>query len=56
MSLDVKTKTKTEVTAVVTRADGRVENLGLISYDHVNPFKRWVVNLWIKIRRSFLGA
>lgn len=28
------------ISAVVTRADGRVENLGTVTYWHKNPFKR----------------
>lgn len=28
--------------AVVTRADGTVEDLGMISYYNSNPFKRWI--------------
>ena len=28
------------VEATIIRADGRVENLGVISYWHVNPLKR----------------
>lgn len=34
------------IEAVVTRADGRVENLGVISYWNKNPFKRWLFNLF----------
>ena len=33
--------------AVITRADGRVENLGTIAYWHKNPLKR----LWFKLTR-----
>jgi hypothetical protein len=29
------------ISAVVTRADGTTEDLGVISYWHRNPFKRW---------------
>ena len=29
------------ISAVITRADGRVENLGQISYWHRNPIRRW---------------
>jgi hypothetical protein len=32
---------KVTVSAVVTRADGRVENLGVIAYHHRNPFFQW---------------
>lgn len=28
------------ISIVVTRADGTVENLGVVSYWHKNPFKR----------------
>jgi hypothetical protein len=35
---------------VVTRADGTVENLGVVSYWHKNPFKRlaWRVKQFVK--------
>lgn len=29
------------VEAVVTKADGTIENLGVISYYHRNPLRRW---------------
>lgn len=35
--------------AIVTRADGTVEDLGVISYYNNNPFKMWV---W-KIKQFF---
>jgi hypothetical protein len=41
------------ISAVITRADGRVENLGLISYYHRNPLKRWAVQAWIFVKRQF---
>ena len=31
---------KVEIAAVVTRADGRVEDLGIISFWHRNPLRR----------------
>lgn len=39
-----------ELTAVITRADGRVERLGVIAYWHRNPLKRWAYRLrrWLK--------
>jgi hypothetical protein len=37
----VRTVSKTEVTAVITRADGTVESLGLVSFRSRNPFLRW---------------
>lgn len=40
------------ISVVVTRADGRVENFGLVSYWHRNPLKRWAVNLGIWIRNK----
>lgn len=43
----------TSIRAVVTRADGRVENLGLISYWSRNPLKRWSVNFFIWIKEGF---
>lgn len=30
-----------EISAVITRADGSVEELGVISYWHRNPIRRW---------------
>jgi hypothetical protein len=41
--------------AVVTRADGTVEDLGLIAYWHKNPVIRWTVNVWIALRRAVNG-
>ena len=37
------------IEAVITRADGRVERLGVISYYDRNPLKR----TWFRIRRLF---
>lgn len=37
--------------AVVTRADGSVENLGVIAYYHRNPLRRWLVNRLIAWRQ-----
>ena len=38
-----------EITAVITRADGTVENLGTIQYWHKNPLKRliWRIKKWL---------
>lgn len=44
---------KASVYAVVTRADGTVENRGLISYYHRNPLLRWPVNLWLSVKKLF---
>lgn len=38
--------------AVVTRADGTVHDLGLISYHHRFAPLRWIVNLFIKAKRK----
>lgn len=40
-----------EVRAVVTRADGTVEDLGVIAYWHRNPFKRW----WVRHFKMWKG-
>lgn len=40
---------KTELSAIVIRADGRREDLGVISYWHRNPLFR----AFFKIRRAF---
>lgn len=46
---NAKTRQAT-IEAVVTRADGTVENLGVISYWHRNPLRRmaWAIRQWIK--------
>lgn len=38
------------VRAVITRADGRVEDLGVISYWHRNPVRRLVGRLLMAFR------
>ena len=38
-----------EIEAVVIRADGTVEKLGVIGFWHRNP----LIRLWHKIKRSF---
>ena len=43
---------KASLHAVVTRADGRVENLGVISYYHRFAPLRWIVNLYINVKRK----
>ena len=32
---------RAEITAVVTRANGQTEDLGVIGYWHINPLFRW---------------
>jgi hypothetical protein len=44
------------VHAVVTRANGTVEDLGMIAYYHRNPLRRWIVNVFIGIKRTFLNV
>lgn len=38
-----------EISAVITRADGTVVNLGTIQYWHKNPLKRllWRIKKWL---------
>lgn len=38
-----------QMSAIITRADGTVENVGVIAYWHRNPLKRWAWN----IKKSF---
>lgn len=37
---------------IVTRADGTIEQLGVVSYWHKNPIRRWWVNRQIRRRRG----
>jgi hypothetical protein len=40
--------------AVITRADGTVERLGVVSYWHRNPLKRWAWRLYqLWMRKDF---
>lgn len=45
---DAKVK-QMEISAVITRADGTIENLGTIQYWHKNPLKRllWRIKKWL---------
>lgn len=45
------TRQEVTISAVVTRADGTVEDLGVVSYWHANPLKRllWRIN---QVRRA----
>ena len=45
---DAKVK-QMELSAVITRADGTIENLGTIQYWHKNPLKRllWRIKKWL---------
>lgn len=49
--VDIARKVKSgSIHAVVTRADGTVEDLGMVSYHSSNPIKHLAVNAWIKAR------
>lgn len=53
------TKQETTISAVVTRANGTVEDLGDISYSHTNPFKTFTWYLrhpeqWVHKASKFL--
>ena len=38
-----------QISAVITRANGTVEHLGVVSYWHKNPIKRifWSIKKWL---------
>ena len=40
---------KTEISAVITRADGSIEDLGVVSSWHRSP----LIRVWRKLRRRF---
>lgn len=47
-----------EFRAVITRADGTVEDLGTIAYWHRNPFRRWawtIARLVSNLKGKFHG-
>lgn len=41
-----------ELRAVVTRADGSIEDLGVVAYYHHNPLRRWAWNLRQLLKRK----
>lgn len=45
-----------EIEATIIRADGRVERLGVISYYHRNPLRRWAFlsRRWLKEKLKWL--
>ena len=45
---DAKIK-QMEISAIITRADGTIEDLGTIQYWHKNPLKRllWRIKQWL---------
>jgi hypothetical protein len=48
IATDTKVK-QMEISAVITRADGTIENLGTIQYWNKNPLKRllWRIKKWL---------
>lgn len=54
--MNVRSRAKySTISAVVTRADGRIENLGIIAFWHRNPLLRAAGNLLIKIKERING-
>ncbi len=47
--MEASTTTQVTIEATVTRADGSIENLGVISYWNKNPIKRlfWRIKQWL---------
>lgn len=43
---------KSTISAVITRADGTVEDLGVIAYWHRNPLRRWAWALRQRFRKG----
>lgn len=45
------------IEATVTRADGRIENLGVVNYWHRNPLRRWAWRLgrWLQRKARHTG-
>lgn len=39
-----------EIHAVVTRADGTTEDLGVVAYWHRNALVRWTLCLWLRFK------
>jgi len=48
ITTDAKVK-QMELSAIITRADGTIEDLGTIQYWHKNPLKRilWRIKKWL---------
>lgn len=46
---------RASVHAVVTRANGTVEDLGMIAYYHRNPLLSWAVNAFISVKRTVIS-
>lgn len=43
---------RAELRAVITRADGTVEDLGVIAYHHKNKIRHWIGNTLIGLLRK----
>lgn len=52
--MDARQPTQISVSAVVTRADGRVENLGVIAFSHRNPLRvlAWRIGRLLRGRKA----
>jgi len=50
-NVNAKSRGETTIELVVTRANGTVENLGVVSYWHPNPLKRLA---W-RVKKLFKG-
>lgn len=49
--VDIRRKIKSSsIEAVVIRADGRVEPLGMVAYHSRNPIKHFAVNAWLYVK------
>jgi hypothetical protein len=44
------------ISAVVTRKDGRRIDLGIVSYTSRNPLKHYPMQVWIKLKRWWMGV
>lgn len=44
---------RAELSAVVTRADGTKEDLGMLGYTSSNPIKRIFMNILLGLKRRF---
>lgn len=51
MKVDSNAK-KASLRAVVTRANGTVEDYGIIAYYHKNPVINMLMNRWIKVKEA----
>lgn len=51
MQVAITNAKKVELIATVTRADGTIEELGVIDYYHRNPIKQFIWNLKKFFRR-----